>query len=288
MNQLILFGIIILVALILLGIITGESQQADKLLSNVINSRNNIEGFGPMTASLADVSSGSSTLYNWGITDTIINNTPQTYCEEENQTQPPPQQTCIKRSQTTNNTSNDQYLNTCKNCDITLNKNIDKYVLKSSIKPHTNMNNYILKSEIPSCPTVNMDKYILKSEIPICPNMDQYILKSEIPSCPTCPTCKTCPTCPTCLTCPECSEQETCKKIYDYNITEHPEFNNFVSKSECENTVKTAIDSYTKNNNQPIKQEQTSEESCEPSQLLSNNISKYGMYAAFNNFLEKS
>jgi hypothetical protein len=136
MNQLILFGIIILVALILLGIITGESQQADKLLSNVINSRNNIEGFGPMTASLEDVSSGSSTLYNWGITDTIINNTPQTYCEEENKTQPPPQQTCIKRSQTTNNSSNDQYLNTCKNCDITLNKNIDKYVLKSSIKPH--------------------------------------------------------------------------------------------------------------------------------------------------------
>ena len=50
---------------------------------------------------------------------------------------------------------------------------------------------------------------------------------------------------------------------------------------ECENTVKTAIDSY----NQPTKQEQpseeSSEESCEPSQLLSDNISKYGMYAAF-------
>ena len=74
---------------------------------------------------------------------------------------------------------------------------------------------------------------------------------------------------------------KTCKKIYDYTITEHPEFNNFVSKSECENTVKTAIDSY----NQPTKQEQpseeSSEESCEPSQLLSDNISKYGMYAAF-------
>ena len=58
---------------------------------------------------------------------------------------------------------------------------------------------------------INMDKYILKSEIKSCPNMEQYILKSEIPSCPSCPKCKTCPTCPTCLTCPE---QETCKKIY--------------------------------------------------------------------------
>jgi hypothetical protein len=281
MNQLILYGIIIFVALIIIGIITGENQKAQKLLSSVVQENENIENFGPQTANQGDISSGSSTLYNWGVNDST--GTYATRVEQESSTpvtpiNPPYCETeveCIPRpdAETTSSYPTNRYLNICRNCDITLNKDIDKYVLKSSVPPPVDMENYATKDMV--CPQVNMDDYILKSEIPACPKVDmsQYILKSEIPACPSIPEQPICPKCPVCL------PQERCKKIYEYKITEHPEFNKFVSKSDCEDTVRTAVESYVQGEQQ--NQEQLAEEESQTSSLLDNNTSGYGMYASF-------
>jgi len=120
----------------------------------------------------------------------------------------------------------------CSKCNATRCKNIDKYVLKSSVPPCPDLSNYILKSEIPPFP--NMNDYISKNEIPscpTCPNMCDYIPKSKIPVCPTCPdmnnymlkskipVCEKCPTCP------------TCPKEYK-NITENPKFKEWLAEYE--------------------------------------------------------
>jgi len=147
----------------------------------------------------------------------------------------------------------------CSKCNAPRCKNIDKYVLKSSVPPCPDLSNYILKSEIPPFP--DMNNYIRKNEIPscpTCPNMNDYIPKNQIPVCPTCPdmsdymlkskipVCEKCPTCPTCPTCP---------KEYK-NITENPKFKewlaeyekivedkinkNYISKKECSKAVEQA------------------------------------------------
>jgi hypothetical protein len=67
--------------------------------------------------------------------------------------------------------------------DITKHKDIDKYVLKSSIPPFPDLRNYVKKSNL-SPP----------------PNLNNYIKKSDIPPCPKCPTPTICPTCPKCPT----------------------------------------------------------------------------------------
>ena len=70
---------------------------------------------------------------------------------------------------------------------------------------------YATKNMVQSCPDLN--NYILKSNIPSCPKVDlsQYILKSEIASCPKCPICPVCPICPT------CPPQNKCKTIKNYS-----------------------------------------------------------------------
>lgn len=144
----------------------------------------------------------------------------------------------------------------CSKCNAPRCKNIDKYVLKSSVPPCPDLSNYILKSEIPPFP--DMNNYIRKNEIPscpTCPNMNDYIPKNKIPVCPTCPdmsdymlkskipVCEKCPTCP------------ICPKEYK-NITENPEFKkwlaeyekliedkinqNYISKKECSKAVEQA------------------------------------------------
>lgn len=120
----------------------------------------------------------------------------------------------------------------CSKCNAPRCKNIDKYVLKSSVPPCPDLSNYILKSEIPSSP--DMNNYIRKNEIPscpTCPNMNDYIPKNKIPVCPTCPdmsdymlkskipVCEKCPTCP------------TCPKEYK-NITENPKFKEWLVEYE--------------------------------------------------------
>ena len=108
----------------------------------------------------------------------------------------------------------------CKNCDITRNKDIDKYILKSSVPPCPNMNDYVSKNMLP--PNVNMNDYMLKSDVKPCEKIDisKYILKSEIPACPTCPVCPECPICP---------PQNKCKNISEYTISEHPDYSKYMS-----------------------------------------------------------
>ena len=76
----------------------------------------------------------------------------------------------------------------------TINKEIE---LQSNKTNTTDLNKYILKTEIPVCPKqINIDdyieknkfpdmsKYILKTQLPICPkqiNMDNYIEKNKFP-----------------------------------------------------------------------------------------------------------
>ena len=238
MNQLVLFVIIIIVALILIGIYTGENIQANNLRNKLIEERKLVENFGPLIANDSDINSGSSTLYKWG-----IENNKKTYAKRVNPKKPKVKPGCVpacpprcKKSVECENrpsSSENNHYKICRNCDITLNKDIDKYVLKSSVPPPVDMEDFARKNMV--CPQINMDDYILKSEVPACPKVDmsQYILKSDIPACPDIPQCPKCPKCPV---------QERCKKIFEYKITEHPEFNKFISKSDCENAVRTAIE----------------------------------------------
>ena len=144
----------------------------------------------------------------------------------------------------------------CSKCNAPRCKNIDKYVLKSSVPPCPDLSNYILKSEIPS--STDMNNYIRKNEIPSypsCPDINDYIPKNQIPVCPTCPdmsdymlkskipVCEKCPTCP------------TCPKEYK-NITENPQFKawlaeyekivedkinkNYISRKDCSKAVEQA------------------------------------------------
>ena len=144
----------------------------------------------------------------------------------------------------------------CSKCNAPRCKNIDKYVLKSSVPPCPDLSNYILKSEIPS--STDMNNYIRKNEIPSCPScpdINNYIPKNKIPVCPTCPdmsdymlkskipVCEKCPTCP------------MCPKEYK-NITENPKFKewlaeyekivedkinkNYISRKDCSKAVEQA------------------------------------------------
>ena len=105
------------------------------------------------------------------------------------------------------------YYKMCKTCDITVNNDLDKYVLKNSIKP---------------CNKVDMSKYILKKDIKPC-----KIINKES----KCPKCKKCPNCPTCPKCPSCPKPIKCKQIFDFEIKEHPEFNKYQLKPEYQNNL---------------------------------------------------
>lgn len=111
----------------------------------------------------------------------------------------------------------------CRECDITKNKDIDKYVLKSSVPPSPNMNNFVKKNEIPPYP--DMSKYILKNQIPPCgkPDYKNYIHKSKLPACPKCPTCPTCPDCPPCPNCPAKKDLRAYEEVLK-DITKHPQY----------------------------------------------------------------
>lgn len=95
--------------------------------------------------------------------------------------------------------------------------NMNDFILKSEIPPTPNMNDYIKKNEIPQCPkSIDISKYILKSEIPSCPkqlDMSKFVLKSSVPPPmppPKCPSCPKCPTCPS--PCHQVKKVITCKK----------------------------------------------------------------------------
>ncbi len=101
----------------------------------------------------------------------------------------------------------------CKHCDITKNKNIDKYVLKSSVPPCPDMSKFATKAMVQSCPDLN--KYVLKSKLPeYCaaywPDHNRYMLKSK---------CR-----------PVVHEKY---KIIYHDITKHPDYHRYISKEHC-------------------------------------------------------
>ena len=146
-----------------------------------INRQEFIEKFS-ISASI-DQDAGASSLFNWGYR-------PIEKKEKKHKSIPK-----HKKHHPKHKHSNDK--NNCRNADITKNKDIDLYVLKSSVPPCPELKDYIKKSEIP--PNIDIKDYVLKSSIPPCPNMKDYIKKSEIPPCTKrksdCKKCKVCPTC---------------------------------------------------------------------------------------------
>ena len=208
-NYIIIFLILIIVAAILIKI-----SYNDQLY---------LESFGPKRSDIIDVGSGSSTYYKWGLSDTHDDNIVVKRRRNRKERCKPKKDLCTVVCPKKDKCNNRKI---CENCDITLNKDIDKYVLKSSVPPRTDMSKYATKNMM--CPSLDTSKYILKSEIPVCPKIDlsKYILKSKIPPCPDCPKCPKCPICPTCPKMKDIREhpdyEKTC--IFRYNITKHPDF----------------------------------------------------------------
>tara|TARA_B100000780_G_C21126993_1_gene457826 strand:- start:8155 stop:8886 length:732 start_codon:yes stop_codon:yes gene_type:complete len=140
-----------------------------------------------------EVAEGSSSLYDWGfhpikeVEDAVEK--PKHHPNKHHGHRHKKHETCKDEEE------DPKY---CYDCDITTNKNINKYVLKSSIPPCPDMSEYAKKSQIP--PNIDLKRYILKSQIPSCdcPNIKNYIKKSEVPSCPEVPLCPKCPICPVC------------------------------------------------------------------------------------------
>jgi hypothetical protein len=177
------------------------------------------------TSSENDVKQGASTFYDWGLRDS--NDVP-----EECDIEPPPKSKscsggkCLGDKNTY--VQNDYYIlpedkkqeqPTCGNCEADKCKNIDRYVLKSSVPPCPDMSEYALKSMVKPCP--DLKDYMLKSEIPPCPerpDLSKYVLKSQIPACPTPVICPECPVCP---------------PAYKY-IQDDPRFKNWLIRFEDE------------------------------------------------------
>ena len=150
-----------------------------------------------------DVKQGASTFYDWGLRNS--DDVP-----EECDIEPSPKSKscsggkCLGDKNTY--VQNDYYIYpedkkpeqpTCGSCDAYQCKNIDRYVLKSSVPPCPDMSEYALKSMVKPCP--DLKNYVLKSEIPPCqesPDLTKYVLKSQIPACPTPVICPDCPVCP--------------------------------------------------------------------------------------------
>lgn len=185
----------------------------------------NIEKFGPRRTELVQVKSGTSTLYNWGLDNDKEDNVVVKERRKKRRCGRKKDKVCNvfcpeKKEEKCDNNK------ICRNCDITLNRNIDKYVLKSSVPPCPDMSKFAKKNMM--CPSIDTSKYILRSEIPPCPKIDlsKYILKSSVPACPDCPKCPKCPICPVCPKIKDITSHPDYRKkcIFKYNITDHPDF----------------------------------------------------------------
>lgn len=133
---------------------------------------------GYKNSSSFDITGGASSKYGWGINDS--NHYERIILEEEKKKE----ERCVQKKDDPMCTKDyiEKNKESCNNCDILQHPDIDKYVLKSSV---------------PSCPKIDLNDYIKKSEIPVCPNLNDYIKKSEVPAQKECPTIDKCPTCPT-------------------------------------------------------------------------------------------
>jgi len=221
MSDTIIWMLLFFIFIIIIGLYLSDSTPLDLTeKENILNE--SIENFAPAISTSVDQSEGTSELYGWDVPENKNYTEPPPACE----TPPPPkrctvtppscpEQSCVPRPNVNN--LND----VCNRCDITVNKDIDKYVLKSSVPACPDTSKYITKNMMNSNPDLN--DYILKSEIKPCDKIDisKYILKSEIPSCPQCPVCPECPICPVC---PKIPAPKKCKQIHEYDIREHPDF----------------------------------------------------------------
>jgi hypothetical protein len=229
MSDIIIWILLIFTFLIIIGLYSSEFTPLDLSEKKKILELNYItENFSPSQSTTTDQSSGSSELYNWGLPEEVryVKKEKVKECHHEckpacapvcPQKCPPPVQTC-----TTPVVKNE----VCTNCDITTNKDIDKYILKSSVPACPDMSAFITKNMMNANP--DLSDYIKKSEIKPCEKVDisKYILKSEIPACPTCPVCPECPICPV------CPPEKKCKQISEYKITEHPDMSKYISKED--------------------------------------------------------
>jgi len=286
MSDLIIWIVLIFIFLIIIGLYISEFtpinlDEKEKILKlNYLT-----ENFTPETSSNNDQSEGASQLYKWGLPDNTVyhpeDKPKQKKCEHKCNdecpkecpmicpTPPPPVPECKEEPKKSNNES-------CNLCDITKNKDIDKYVLKSSVPPCPDMSEFITKNMMNANPDLN--DYILKSEVKPCEKVDysKYILKSQIPPCPTCPLCPECPLCPV------CPPQQKCKEIYEYNIIEHPDLSNYISKAELadkyiakdkilnSDIVKNYLNKNCKKDDKPIQQSSQIHQNPKPSPQVNN------------------
>jgi hypothetical protein len=200
MDYLIFFFIfIIFLILIIYGLPfkrTYFNNQIDNLQEEIV--RENFK-----SSSENDVKQGASTFYDWGLRK-------EEDVPEECDIEPPLKSKSCSGGKCLGDKNtyiqNDYYVYpeekkteqpTCGNCDAYKCKNIDRYVLKSSVPPCPDMSEYALKSMVKPCP--DLKDYIRKSEIPPCPeqpDLTKYVLKSQVPACPTPVVCPDCPVCP--------------------------------------------------------------------------------------------
>jgi hypothetical protein len=234
MDDIIFWILIFFVFIIIIGLYISEYSPLD------LNQKEKIllERFSPNVSSSTDQAEGASGLFKWGLPDnnTYSPNKPCGHsCTQECPHEcprrcppplpPPPIKEICPQMPINNN-------EICKTCDITVNKDLNKYVLKSSIPACPDMSEFITKNMMNANP--DLSDYILKSEVKPCEKMDisQYILKSEIPACPTCPICPECPICPLPQVCPPIPEPVKCKQIHEYTITDHPDMSKYISLDE--------------------------------------------------------
>lgn len=147
-------------------------------------------------SSSTDIADGASQIYDRGLSNNLNSTTSESLLPPPLPPTPPP---C-------NKPTNEQ----CRNCDILLNKDIDKYVIRSSVPPCPDLKEYAKKSML--CPCRDMSKYILKRDIPKCPTCPKHPKpKCPIPKCPK-PKCPK-PKCPPCPRCPKCPQIDLDKYI---------------------------------------------------------------------------
>jgi hypothetical protein len=160
------------------------------------------------TSSNYDVSGGASTNYGYKYTETekpkrrpyrddyerkllrgeiLPNQVPQRRCKRDD---PNDTVDCYQDDDRLRDES-------CRRCDILMNDDLPKYVLKSSVPPMPDMSEYIKKSQIPACrkSDVNLDDYIHKSKLPKDASCDQSArsAKTDLGECPKCPDCPSIP-----------------------------------------------------------------------------------------------
>ena len=137
------------------------------------------EGFAnPQVSSSEDVSGGASDYYNWGykeIPDEMEDKVPHTrhHCPRCRKTCYIPVPYRKKKypcphCQTKIHIKNDIYFikeGDCNKCDITQNKDIGQYVLKSSVPPCADMSQYVKKSQLKPQKTCSL--------CPICPSTEK-------------------------------------------------------------------------------------------------------------------